>query len=244
MVDIHCHILPGVDDGPRSWKVAIQMGKMASEDGIEHIVASPHANRRFPYDRAALATLIEELRRQMGGRPELSLGCDFHLSYENYLALLDNPSRFTIGNTPYLLVELDDYSLPASLSDNLEELILKGLVPIITHPERNPLLREDLSRVLKWVELGCLVQVTADSLTGRWGPLARSAVEWLIKHKAIHVIATDAHGVSSRPPILSKAWRELVALSDEFLARALAIENPLAIVRGEKLPHCPVPVSI
>jgi protein-tyrosine phosphatase len=235
MVDIHCHVLPGIDDGAKSWEIAVEMCRLAREDGIEHIVATPHANSRFRYERAAFIKVLQQLSDRIGGRPELSLGCDFHFSYDNYLDLLHHPSEFTIGNTQYVLVELDDYSLSASLSDSLRQLLLRGLIPIITHPERHLLLRKDLTRLLKWSEMGCLVQVTADSIVGKWGTSAKAAVELLIKHNAVHVIATDAHGIDSRLPILSKARNEVATLAGEALAQALVRDNPLSIINGQAI---------
>src|SRR5262249_20936138 len=106
MVDIHCHLLPNVDDGPRSWDICLQMCEMAQADGIEHIVATPHANDEFRYDREALSRMLKELSQRVSGKLQLSLGCDFHLSYENLVEVLRNPSRYTISGTNYLLVEL------------------------------------------------------------------------------------------------------------------------------------------
>jgi len=234
MVDIHCHILPAIDDGPPSWEVAMEMCAMAWQDGISHIVATPHANSRFRYDRSAFTKLAEELTRRTGGRPTVSLGCDFHFSYENCVAVLHNPREFTVGGTQYLLVELDDYLVPLSVSRNFATLLSKGLVPIITHPERNPLLQGDPQRVLGWVKQGCLVQLTANSFTGRWGARARAAAEWLLRRNAVHVVASDAHGVSSRPPILSLAQKEVAILVGDSAAAALVNDNPLAILNGEK----------
>ena len=237
MVDLHCHILPGIDDGASSWEVAVEMCKMAWQDGITHIVASPHANNRFHYDRSGFALLVEELNRRTDKRPTVSLGCDFHLSYENFLEVLKNPAQFTVGTTQYLLVELDDYSVPLSISANFEKLISTGLVPIITHPERNPVLQGNALPLLDWISKGCLVQLTADSLTGRWGKKAKSTAEWLLKRNAVHVIATDAHGVGSRPPILSKARDEVAKMIGNCAAEALVNDNPLAITKGQKVKH-------
>ena len=89
MVDIHCHILPEVDDGPKSWDVAEAMCRIAATDGIEHMVATPHSNDRYFYDREYLSSLLLELQRRIGDRPKLSLGCDFHLSFENMQSALE-----------------------------------------------------------------------------------------------------------------------------------------------------------
>src|SRR5258708_38737903 len=115
----------------------MEMCKMAVADGVEHIVATPHANDEFRYDRKSLSSLLAQFVERVGGEPKLSLGCDFHLSYDNLKDALNNPSRYTIDATNYLLVELSDNSVPPAVSTNLEKLISSGLVPIITHPERN-----------------------------------------------------------------------------------------------------------
>src|SRR5262245_11731101 len=147
MVDIHCHLLPNVDDGPRSWDVCLQMCEMARADGIEHIVATPHANDEFRYDREKLSSMLEELSQKLSGKLGLSLGCDLHLNYENLVDALRDPSRYTISGTNYLLVELSDFSLAPSVSQSLRRLLAIGTVPIITHPERNPALRASRQRV-------------------------------------------------------------------------------------------------
>ena len=104
MIDIHCHILPEVDDGPKTWETSEAMCRMAAQDGIEHMVATPHANDRYYYDRAYLTSLLAQLQQRVGPLPRLSLGCDFHLSFENLQAALETPERWSIGNTRYLLV--------------------------------------------------------------------------------------------------------------------------------------------
>lgn len=235
MVDIHCHILPAIDDGASSWEVAVEMCRMAWQDGITHIVATPHANNRFQYDRTAFTRLAEELTRRTNSRPTIILGCDFHFSYENFLHALENPAEFTIGTTPYLLVELDDYSVPVCTFANFQRLISKGVIPIITHPERNPILQGSARQLLDWTKQGCLLQLTSESFTGRWGKKAKAVAEWLLKQNAVHVIATDAHGIGSRPPILSKARNEVARLVGYSVAEALVNDNPLAIISGKKV---------
>jgi protein-tyrosine phosphatase len=237
MVDIHCHLLPNVDDGPRSWDICLQMCEMAQADGIEHIVATPHANDEFRYDREVLSSMLDELSQRVSGKLELSLGCDLHLSYENLVEVLRNPSRYTISGKNYLLIELSNFSVPPSVSQSLQRLLAAGIVPIITHPERNPVLRSNRDLVLKWVADGCLVQITANSLTGRWGGKAQQTAEWWMKHAAVHILATDAHGVGSRPPILSAALSAAEKILGKPAAKALVRDNPRAVICGQSLPQ-------
>ena len=242
MIDIHCHVLPEVDDGAKSWEVALEMCRMAAADGIMHTVATPHANHRYHYDREYLNRVVGELRQRSGGRPQLSLGCDFHLSYDNFEDLLTRPEKYLIEGSRSLLVELNNYSIPASIDDCITRLVGMGITPILTHPERNPILQRSPDRVLQWVEEGCVVQVTAGVLTGSWGEHSWRTAEWLLKRQAVHVLATDAHDTKRRVPILSEA-RKLVADDyGEDVARALVEDNPRALVSGQPLPYFPKPI--
>jgi protein-tyrosine phosphatase len=233
MVDLHCHILPNIDDGARSWEISEQMADLAFEDGITHIVATPHANSQYQYNRERFSGLLNELQKRVGDKLKFSLGCDFNLSFENLEALFHDPKQFLIGNTRYLLIELSDYGIPPDYQPLLFRMRSElGLRPVLTHPERHPILQADPNQVLRWMESGCLIQVTANSLTGHWGPRAKAAAMWLLKKRAIHVLASDAHDTVRRPPILSEA-RKIAA--SELGSRA-AIEivemNPEQIVES------------
>jgi len=234
--DIHSHILPEVDDGPKSWEAAEAMCRMAAADGIEHMVATPHSNDRYFYDREYLSNLLQELQRRIGDRPKLSLGCDFHLSFENMQSALQDPTRYRIGNGRYLLVEFSNFSIPAQVDEWFTNMCQAGTTPIITHPERNPILQESPQRVLQWIELGCTVQVTGSIFTGSWGARARQVAEWLLQRKGVHFVATDAHDTERRPPVLSAARRALAKQFGEPIAHALVEANPQAVIKDTPLP--------
>jgi protein-tyrosine phosphatase len=242
VIDIHCHILAEVDDGPKSWDIAEEMCRMAVADGIEHIVATPHANHRYHYDREYLSGVVDYLRHLVGAAPRLSLGCDFHLSYENLQDAMARPQRYTIEGSNYLLMELSNYSVPAQLDDYFTQLGAKGITPIITHPERNPILQRKPQRILQWVELGCAVQITASAITGAWGERVWRTAEWLLKRDAVHVLASDAHDTKHRTPLLSAARHAAAKICGGDVARALVDDNPRAIVNGKPLPYFPEPV--
>ncbi|HEY1270808.1 MAG TPA: CpsB/CapC family capsule biosynthesis tyrosine phosphatase [Terriglobales bacterium] len=242
MIDIHSHIIPEVDDGAKSQEIAVGMCRMAAADGIEHMVATPHANDQYRYDRENLQNALNELRAAVGRSPRLSLGCDFHMSYDNVQDALANPQRYAIEGTRYILVELSNYSVPTQIDEHFTLLGGKGLVPIVTHPERNPILQQNLSRVLQWVEQGCIVQVTASAVTGFWGERAWRAADWLLQREAVHVLASDAHDTKYRVPVLSSGRKEVEETYGTEVARALVEDNPRAIVSNEKLPYFPDPV--
>ena len=239
MVDIHCHILPDVDDGSKSWEMTAEMCRIAIADGVTHIVATPHCNDEFAYDRNRCAEMMGELYELAGGKLTFSLGCDFHFSYENIADALENPHRYTIEGTNYMLVELSDFGINAAVREQLEELAVLGVVPIVTHPERNRLLLTRPGMVLDFVRQGCLVQVTANALTGFWGDGPRKMAEMLLKRGAVHVIASDAHDPHRRVPRLSKAHDLVAKFAGAETAEALVKLNPAAIVNGQPLPYRP-----
>jgi protein-tyrosine phosphatase len=242
MIDIHCHILAEIDDGPDSWDVSEQMSRMAAADGTTHIVATPHANSRYHYDREQLSKALDYLRQRVGNTLDFSLGCDFHLSYENIQDALKHPGRYAIGDSRYLLVELSNYSIPPEIADSFAKLIGVGLTPIITHPERNPILQRGPQQVLQWAEMGCPVQVTASALTGAWGETAWRMAQWLLKRDAVHFLASDGHDTKRRPPVMSEARDAVAELCGDHVASALVNNNPQAVISGQPLPYFPQPV--
>ena len=212
---------------------------MAAEDGIEHIVATPHSNDRYFYDREYLLGMLESLRKRVGFRPALTLGCDFHLSFDNMQMALRAPEKFCIGKSHYMLVEFSNFSISPQVDDWFTQMHERGITPIITHPERNPILQQDPERVLKWRDLGCAVQVTASVFTGFWGPRPRQIADWLLKEKGVHFVSTDAHETKRRVPVLSAAKRIIAKELGEELAQTLVEHNPGAVVRGQPLPYFP-----
>jgi protein-tyrosine phosphatase len=242
VIDIHCHILPEVDDGPKSWDVALEMCRMAVADGITHIVATPHANDRYVYDRAYLSGLLDQLREKFGPSLQFSLGCDFHLSFENLERVLERPHNYTIGDTNYLLIELSNYSVPTQLSECFTRLADCNLTPILTHPERNPILQQTPKRILEWAEQGCLIQVTSSALTGFWGERPEMIARWLLDRSAVHILSSDAHETKRRVPNLSAGRAIAAKLVGADYATALVEGNPGAIVNGTPIPYSPRPV--
>jgi protein-tyrosine phosphatase len=241
MVDIHCHILPGLDDGAKSWDVAVEMCRMAAADGTTHIVATPHANYHFDYDREKCLEALGHLRELTGDSVSFSLGCDFHFSYDNLQRLAAHRSHYTIGDSNYLLVELSDYAIPPRFGEHLRQMITSGIRPIITHPERNPLLQRRREWIVDWAAGGAIIQITANSLTGNWGKAAMSSARWLLDHNAVHVVASDGHDTIHRPPLLSLARALITEWKGPEVALALVESNPAAVVAGGDLPWSPLP---
>jgi protein-tyrosine phosphatase len=239
MVDVHCHILPGLDDGAETLAISLAMLEEAIADGITHVIATPHASSDFSFDFAKVRAGVDELNSYFADRIVLASGCDFHLNHENLLAVRRDPRPYCLNQKDYLLVEFNEFSIPPAMDQTLHELRLAGLRPVVTHPERNAILRMHPHRLRKWIELGCYVQITAGSLTGVFGSNAQKfAWDWLEKGM-VHFVASDAHNTGRRPLKLKFAFDEIASNLDEDRARLLLIDNPLAAFGGYALPYVP-----
>jgi len=244
MVDIHCHLLPGLDDGPETMEESVKMAEMALADGITHIAATPHANEVYAYDDERNLRLREELAKKLDARLHLGAGCDFHLTYENLEAAWASPTRFTINQKSYLLLEFADFALPPFLDQALARLQQAGLKLIVTHPERNPLLRSSPERLHGWIAAGCTVQITGMSLSGGFGQAAERAALRFLDANWVHFVSSDAHNLRRRPPRLRQAYDFVAARRGPEVAQALFHDNPLAAWNGEPLPWVPEPDAL
>jgi protein-tyrosine phosphatase len=239
MVDVHCHILPGLDDGPDDFELSLAMAESAIADGITHVVATPHSSNEYFFNYSRVKELRDELEAKIGGRLVLATGCDFHLNPENLDALRADAPRFCINQRDYLLVEFNEFSIPPAMDQTLHEIQLLGLRPVITHPERNAILRAQPQRLARWVRLGCFIQVTAGSLTGSFGPGAQKDAWRWIADGLVHFVASDAHNMRGRPLRLRVAFDLVQEQFGEEKSRALFVENPMAAFEGRDLPHVP-----
>ncbi len=232
MIDIHCHVLPGVDDGAPDEATALAMCRLAAESGTTDLVATPHANTQFAFSPEVNEQKRARLQAALGESLRLYAGCDFHLTYDNMEAALANRARFTINGGPYLLVEFSEQVIARSTSEIFSRLRGAGLTPIITHPERNVQLQQHRSRLAAWVGRGCLIQVTGQSLLGRFGEQARKSAIALINAGLVHVIASDGHDLKNRPPVLSDSFQFVSYRWGERAARRLFVEHPRAVLDG------------
>lgn len=241
MVDIHCHILPRIDDGSDSIETSLEMAEMAIADGVTHVIATPHADGEYEFNPELIALRREEIQSRLGDRLSILTGCDFHLNFENLRTLRTDRRRYTLNQGDYLLVEFGNFAIPAAMDQALYELKLVGLHPIITHPERNPLIRSQWDRLWGWMSQGCYVQVTAQSITGGFGRTAQQAADLLLETNAVHFIASDAHNVTTRPLRLRPVYEALAKSDGDERARALLEDNPRAALENRTLPYVPEP---
>ena len=242
--DIHYHLLYGVDDGPKAFEDSVALAEASIEDGVTHIACTPHSNDRYKFDPAVNQERRDRLQAHFGDRLTLGSGCDFHLSYENIENLHKDPARYTINAKQYLLVEFPDFAISQNMAHTFFQMISAGVIPIITHPERNPTLMQEPGRMVEWLRLGCLVQVTAASLDGRFGNRSQAIARELIQKNWVHIIASDAHSVDRRGPSMTKAYRLLESEYGKETAERLCKINTKAVYLGEPLPAQPEGVGL
>jgi protein-tyrosine phosphatase len=242
MIDIHCHPLPAVDDGARDLETAIEMCRMAAEDGTTHLVATPHCNYQYEFNPVVNRAKLAELQEAIGEKPKLLLGCDFHLSYDNIQQLIQNHEHYTVNGTKYVLVEFGEFFIPEQIDHVFYDIECAGLTPILTHPERNPVFQRKPGLLYRWITRGCLCQVTAKSLTGGFGKAPRRFAQQWLEQNWIHIFASDAHDPKYRPPILSECHKMIAEAQGAEAADRLLDTNPRAVIEGRPLPPGPEPV--
>lgn len=244
MIDLHVHILPGLDDGPASWEAALEMAQVAVADGITTVTATPHlfARRLVEMSRLNPAERIlaraEELRTRLqeaGIALEVAVGCEAPLCPEMLELLKDGRLLTVNGQGRYLCLEMPDTAIPPATEDICFQLLSRGLTPILTHPERHPLFREKPERLIRLLNQGCLAQVTAGSITGDFGWRVSRFTKKLLKAGLVAVVASDAHDSRRRPPKLSRAAATLRRWLGEAQAQALVLDHPRRILAGEPL---------
>lgn len=246
-VDIHVHLIPGVDDGPGTFEQFLQMLRVAYESGTRKLIATPHMFLD-PYNNSDLlkmfnrfADLVAELRR-VTEEPEFSflsemavyLGSENYVSFE-FLEALRDRSVLTLNGSRYLLLEYPAFLAQGTLEYALEQVVAAGFVPVIAHPERYRGIRNSPEAASRLLELGCVLQVNASSVLAESGSSLKRTALWLLDRDLAQIVATDGHGVNGRAPSFGAAFAKLSALYSPDKAQRLMIENPLAIIRNRSL---------
>ena len=239
-VDLHAHILPGLDDGPESMDASVEMALSAAADGTEIIVATPHQRDVMLNSSAAEVRqlgidLNSRLRREAAnGRPRarVLLGMENHIE-PDLPDWVDQGLALTLNGTRFILAEPPFTGFPRYVEDVLARLRMKRLVPVLAHPERNVVLQKHPGRLEDLMEDGILVQVTAGSFVGEFGPQAQRAAEAFLRRNLIHAIASDMHGPGSpRSPKLSAAFTRVSEIAGSDRARSLFEVQPLMMLEG------------
>jgi protein-tyrosine phosphatase len=237
VIDLHNHLLPGIDDGARKLEETLQFLRLARADGVRTVVATPHMKPGvYDNQREGIQKMVAVVREaQRGDDAEdvtLLPGAEVYFTAD-VIARAREGRLMTVGDGGrYLLLELPYQQRPMGVEDTIFQLRLIGITPLMAHPERVAYYLEDIERVAASVRLGALTQVTAASITGRFGEKARDFAHVMLRRNLVHVIASDSHDVRYRPPILSEGLRGAAALVGEAAARRMVEEIPRAILEG------------
>lgn len=248
MIDIHIHLLPGLDDGAETFEESLQMCRIGYQDGIRTFVATPHILPGiYSNHRSTILLKLQELNSMIHVRAsnaKLSIlpGADIHFS-PDLLQRYDRGEVVTLNDQGrFLMVEFPFQGIPYQAEEVLFKLIIRGIIPIISHPERNMEIGQKPRRYYEMIRMGCLGQATAMSLTGGFGPAVKRVAEFLLSKRLIHILATDAHSIDGRPPVLSTGVRAAEKIVGSKEARKMVKEFPQALLEGKR-PEIQEPIS-
>lgn len=238
MIDIHCHILPYIDDGAKNMKEAIEMAKIAYEEGIAKIIATPHyiEDNGYP-SQHVISQIMEELQiaiKSEGIEVEIFRGSEAYLTY-NLPLLITNRKIPTINNTKYLLIELPMLNMPIYIDDVIYKLKLMNITPIIAHPERYRYVMKNPNLLIKYIDMGALCQINSGSIIGKFGKDIMKTAKTLIYHDMVHFVASDGHSSSIREPRLKNAYKKVIDLYGKEKSEELFNLNPQKIINGKEL---------
>lgn len=233
MIDLHCHLLPGIDDGAPDLETSLAMARIAFADGIRTTACTPHIypglyNNRAPDIRERVAELQRKLD-DSGIGIRLTSGADAHLTPE-LLPRLKRDSAPTLHGSHYFLLEPPHHVAPPRFEESVFDFVAAGFVPVITHPERLTWIDRQYDIFVRLAKRGVWMQITSGSVTGRFGPQAKYWAERMLDEGWVHILATDAHGVKNRPPLLAEGQQAAARYVGKEEAHRLVFERPQAIL--------------
>lgn len=233
MIDIHSHILPGVDDGAQNVEESIDMAKLYLKNGINKVIVTPHyiegaGSTNFDENKVVLEKL-KKVFKEEGLDLELYIGNEIYVTPDTLNHVMEKRAA-TLNETRYVLIELPMYDMPRYMDSIIYELCLKGYVPIIAHPERNVKIQENPNILYNFIIGGALAQINLPSLEGRYGEASRETGEILLTHNMIHFIGTDAHSPRVRSPRISKSLAVLRDIVDKETFKEITYSNGQALL--------------
>ncbi len=238
MIDIHCHILPGMDDGAKHMEESVEMAKAALTQGIDTIIATPHHNNNKYFNtKTTIIKAVEDLNERLvkENLPITVLPGQETRIYGDMVQGVKKGDLLTLNQTsPYIFVELPTNHVPRYTEQLLFDLQMEDLTPIIVHPERNTELLEHPSKLYELVRNGALTQLTAASLVGKFGKKIKKFSHDLIEARLTHFIASDAHNTRSRGFVMAEAIEEIKNQYGQQMLYTF-MENPQLLINGEAL---------
>lgn len=242
MIDVHCHLLPGIDDGPVDLASSLDMARMAVADGIYYAVMTPHITPgEFHNDHVRIRRAYEQFKQALKDANvplRIGMAAEVRLDLE-IVPMLGRDEIPYLGwhnGEQILLLEFPDSHIPAGAPRFVERLLKQKIRPIIAHPERNRDVLRDVEKIAPFVSLGCYLQITAGSLTGAFGRGPRKRARQLLERDVLKVLATDAHNTELRRPVLSAGVDAATQVIGRPAAEDLVFKNPMSIVFGRRLP--------
>lgn len=234
MIDIHCHVLWGIDDGPKTLDESIQVCNMLKNKGVKSIVATPHyiVGSTYQTNSAVVTSMVDQLNKVLKQKvPQLEIkpGMEVFIT-PDIIDLIKSNEILTLNGSKYILIETSLNSIPIYLEDVFYKLRIEGYIPIFAHPERNRIINTNFKLVEKLISNGVLIQVNHDSLAGRYGKTIKNFAETLLKKGLVHFIATDTHCVNDRfkgTEYLTKTIDELIGKEN---AEKLISINPSRVI--------------
>ncbi len=237
IIDIHSHILPGVDDGAKDMDMTMEMIRIYKRNGVNKIIVTPHyvKNSSMSTSLEDIKKVLEEVRQEI---ERAALDFEIYLGHEIYLCrdLLDKLETGKVGTmngTSYVFVELPQMDIPDYTRGLIRELVDAGYRPILSHPEKNTLIIEDINIVYDFIQDGALIEVDIPSVCGNFGRDVKRASQKLLKHKMVHFLATGAHSSIRRTPRIDSGIGEIEELIGEELFKRLTYDNPKKVIEGE-----------
>ncbi len=234
MIDLHCHILPELDDGAQSFRESLDMARLAVHSGVKTIVATPHCMTGGARQVQLVAELIQEELQSEGIGLELLVGMEIFATQDT-LRRLQEGQLLTINGSRYPLVEFPFRSDGDAETEILKELCDAGYCPLVAHPERYLYLQEEPALINLWYRMGCRFQINKGSLLGRFGPRAQALAMALVDRGFATAVASDAHAAQTRTPWMADAAELLQAEFSTQVQEALLRQNPGRIIRNEQL---------
>lgn len=232
MIDIHCHILPGMDDGPDTLEASTEMARLASAHGTKILVATPHQCNEEDAQQV-IEDRVADLNVELKAR---GIALDILPGSENCIFMEPSLARVSgINRGDYVLVEFPHAGIPAGADRMLFDLVMTGAIPVIAHPERNVSVLRNPSIVSGFMDAGAVVQVTADSVTGLFGRQVMECAHYLLKKGLVYVLASDGHGTSRRRPVLSAGLEAAREIIGKGAADRLVHENPARVISSQPL---------